>query len=184
MVQEHGVAIYQKGVKIIQSRKLMNPNYKGAEERWIFSSAFAFLTRNVTKCRAKAVPLLTLSQWCWPIVDLWLTRVFNNMLKMRTLRAQGIISVNQGVVGSSPSWSAIPRAILGFFVSWAFTNSPVVVLSPLRFESEQARVLRPAGSKRAKLEHKPILKRLRKSPVNQWFTGLFFFWHFKFVAKL
>ena len=33
MVQKHGVAIYQKGVKIIQSRKLRNPNYKGVVER-------------------------------------------------------------------------------------------------------------------------------------------------------
>ncbi len=33
MVQEHGITIYQKGVEIIQSRKLRNPNYKVVEER-------------------------------------------------------------------------------------------------------------------------------------------------------
>ncbi len=33
MVQEYGAAIYQKGVEIIPSRKLRNPNYLGAEER-------------------------------------------------------------------------------------------------------------------------------------------------------
>ena len=73
-----------------------------------------------------------------------------------------------------------PREISAFSFLRAFTKVFSLTLS---FTPAMLTVNVRSKSLAALNKFHAILKRLKKSPVNQRFTGLFFFSHFKFVAK-